>query len=186
MLGRKTLLPIDLVTGSLAHHDNAPAVCPVKYVEWLKVSMQNAFDFAHENLQNSFKKKRYHDTKLKVRSFEPNTLVLRWYPPEANQKLGLGWTGPYKVVRKFTDITYEINRCTGGKLKIVHVDHLKPLNQRLTDDEERVVLDEKEVFIDDIYKESEKENDNMFDNKPKSPKFRKLGRQLKPKVIFSP
>ena len=112
---------------------------------------------------------------------EPKTLVLRWYLPEANQKLGLGWTGPYNVVRKFTDtcITYEIKRCTAGKLKKVHVDHLKSLNQRLTDDEN-------EVFIDDIYNESKKANDNKVDNKPKSPKCIKWGRQLKLKVIFNP
>lgn len=188
MLGRETLLPIDLVTGSLVHHNEAPVECPVKYVEWLKDAMQNAFDFAHENLQNSFQKqKRYHDTKLKARSFEPKTLVLRWYPPEANQKLGLGWTGPYEVVRKFTDITYEIKRCTDGKLKIVHVDHLKPLNQRLTDDEERVVLnDENEVFDNYNDNESEKESDNRVDHTPKSPRFSKRGRRLKPTVIFSP
>lgn len=91
MLGRETSLPTDIITGSPTHPNDAPIECPVKYVEWLKEAMQNAFDFAHENLQSSFQKqKRYYDTKLKIRSFEPKTLVLRWYPPEANQKLGLG------------------------------------------------------------------------------------------------
>lgn len=47
MLGRDTLLPIDLVTGSLAHHDKVPIECPIKYVEWIKDAMQNAFDFRH-------------------------------------------------------------------------------------------------------------------------------------------
>lgn len=42
------------------------------------------------------------------------------------------------------------------------------------------------MFINDINDESEKENDNKVENKPKSPKFSKRGRQLKPKVIYSP
>lgn len=61
--------------------------------------MQNAFDFVHKNLQSSFQKqKRYYDTELNIRSFESQTLVICWYPPEANQKLGLGWTVPYEII----------------------------------------------------------------------------------------
>lgn len=181
MLGRETSLPIDIITGSPTHPNDAPIECPVKYVEWLKEAMQNAFDFAHENLQNSFQKqKRYYDTKLKIRSFEPKTLVLRWYPPEANQKLGLGWTGPYEVVRKLSDITYEIKRCSDGKLKIVHVDHLKLLNQKLESGEGQG------VDFNDDRNEYEEESDDRVEPRPKSPQFSRRGRRLKPKVIFSP
>ncbi|CAC5388256.1 unnamed protein product [Mytilus coruscus] len=35
--------------------------------------------------------------------------------------------GPYKVIRKISDIKYEIERCADNKRKIVHVDHLKPV-----------------------------------------------------------
>ena len=31
-------------------------------------------------------------------------VILRWYPPEANQKFGLGLTGPYQVVHAISDI----------------------------------------------------------------------------------
>ncbi|CAC5376954.1 unnamed protein product [Mytilus coruscus] len=64
--------------------------------------------------------------KRKIRSFEENSFVWRWYPPEANKKLGLGWTGPYKVIKKITDLTYRIQKDTSTKQLVVHVDHLKP------------------------------------------------------------
>ncbi|CAC5414061.1 unnamed protein product [Mytilus coruscus] len=45
---------------------------------------------------------------------------------QANKKLGLGWTGPYKVIKKITDLTYRIQKDTSAKQLVVHVDHLKP------------------------------------------------------------
>ncbi|CAC5405272.1 unnamed protein product [Mytilus coruscus] len=71
--------------------------------------------------------KRYYDVKLKKRMFEINQLVWCWYPPKANIKLGLGWTGPYNVTRRLSDITYQITLCATGKSKIFHVDYLKPV-----------------------------------------------------------
>lgn len=56
MLGRESSLPIDLITGSPTHRNDAPVECLIKYAEWLNEPMQNAFDFAHEYLQSSFKK----------------------------------------------------------------------------------------------------------------------------------
>lgn len=65
---------------------------------------------------------------LKPRTFESGDWVWRWYPPKANTgtKLGLGWTGPYLVVRKITAVTYAIQRDENGHIITVHVDNLKP------------------------------------------------------------
>jgi hypothetical protein len=60
---------------------------------------------------------------LKPRSFEKNILVWRWYPPLANAKLGLGWTGPYEVLSKISSVTYQIEHVKTMKRLIVHVDH---------------------------------------------------------------
>jgi len=48
------------------------------------------------------------------------------YPPHANIKLGLGWIGPYKIVKKITDVTYRIQKSPEARSLVVHVDHLKP------------------------------------------------------------
>lgn len=87
--------------------------------------------------------------------------------------MGLGWTGPFEIVRKLSDITYKIKKCSDGKLKIVHVDHLKLLNQKLESDEGQGV-------------ESEEGSDDRVGPRPKSPQFSRRGRRLKPKVICSP
>lgn len=41
----------------------------------------------------------------------------RWYPPTAKQKLALGWTGPYKVVRKVTDIVHSVQKSPCGSFE---------------------------------------------------------------------
>ncbi|CAC5378554.1 unnamed protein product [Mytilus coruscus] len=196
MLGREILLPIDEMTGNSICTPELN--CPNIYIEWVRESMQRSFDFAHGNLQSSFcRQKRYYDTKLKSRDYKVDRLVFRWYPPEANQKLGLGWIGPYKVIRKISDITYEIERCTDNKRKIVHVDHLKPVVLQT----ELNVIDAQEMNItglyvstDDIELSNHKIDDADDHSYQKgietvemnSPKFSRTGRLIKPPVLFSP
>ena len=120
MFGREISLPIDVVAGSAV--DRNDTICPIHYVEWVKDTLQRAYEFAHENTESRFQiHKHYYDTKLKARAFDIGPLVWHWYPPIAKQKLGFGWTGPYRVTRKISDITYQITLC-----KTVHVNHLKP------------------------------------------------------------
>ena len=57
-------------------------------------------------------------------------MVWRWNPHKANQKLGSGWIGPYQVLRKLSDISYEVKHLETEKTVIVHVDHLKAVRGR--------------------------------------------------------
>ena len=52
--------------------------------------------------------------------------MFRWYPPAAHAKFGSGWTGPYLVTRKISDLVYQIQGSKRSKPKVVHLDHLKP------------------------------------------------------------
>lgn len=91
--------------------------------------MKITYRIVNENLQSSFKRqKRYHDVRLKPREFAIDDLEWRWYPPKANQKLGSGWTGPYRVIRKFSDITYDIRHDATNTMVVVRVDHQKQLH----------------------------------------------------------
>ena len=56
--------------------------------------------------------------------------VWRWYAPQAKAKLGLGWTGPYVVTQKVTDVTYRIEHFSNKRKLVAHVDHLKPYINR--------------------------------------------------------
>ena len=197
MLGREISFPIDILTGT--QYTQNQTTCPSQYIEWMRDAMQRAVDIAHENLQTSFQKqKKYHDLKLKHRQFEIGTKVLRWYPPKANQKLGLGWTGPYVIHRKLSDITYEIQDCKNSKLKVVHVDHLKPLRTRentnnTINQDESVFLNTHDVnqsiLVDDTSDDVDEvpiETQNFADSSPVSPKYSRRGRLIKPPIKFSP
>ena len=43
-----------------------------------------------------------------------------------NPKLDCPWEGPYLVVPKLSDVTYQIQRSRRAKPKVIHVDRLKP------------------------------------------------------------
>lgn len=143
MLGREVMPPIDIMAG-LPPTPNANKLCYNAYVKWIRNAMEMSFVTVHENLMSSFKRqKRFYDTKLKPRTFSPGDLVWRWYPPKAHAKLGSGWTGPYTVLRKLSDITVEIQHSDTRRTYVVHVDHLKGLkgdgvseNQYVSDCEE--------------------------------------------------
>ena len=60
--------------------------------------------------------------------------MYRWYPPAAQVKFGSGWTGPYLVIQRLSDLLYRIQASKRARPKVVHVDHLK--KYYLEDDEE--------------------------------------------------
>ncbi|CAG2213568.1 unnamed protein product [Mytilus edulis] len=201
MLGREISLPIDVMAG--APPKSTGTECPVQYVEWVKDALQRAYEFAHENMQSSFQtNKRYYDVKLKTRTFEINQLVWCWYPPQANIKLGLGWTGPYNVTRRLSDITYQITSCATGKSKIVHVNHLKPvvgdgyINQLTTVDITGQDYTETESGDVTVHFDNEVEtllnktetNESIEATSVVSPKpqYTTRGRLIKPRIPYTP
>ena len=49
-------------------------------------------------------------------------------------KLYKPWQGPYKVIKKISDVTYRIQSVTGRKRQVVHFNRWKPCSQHLPDD----------------------------------------------------
>ena len=126
MFGREITLPVELIVGGAQTINSSTPECLSEYNEWLCSSLESTWAFAREKLESSFKRqKRYYDSREKLKTFEPGQKVWRWYPPLANVKMGLGWKGPYRVVRKITSVLYEIQHETEGRSLKVHVDHLK-------------------------------------------------------------
>lgn len=193
LLGREIRLPIDVIAGPPPENEYE---CPIKYVEWVKEAMQNSFEFAYENLETSFRRqKRFYDVKLKPRSFEKDQLVWYWYPPKAKLKLGLGWTGPFKVLRKISDVTYQIESCQNKKMKIIHVDHLKGVEGDGIDNQlAGVDFSLKNLFesgssesVDTETEGTEIETDPVQpETTQNSPKYSSRGRLLRPACPFSP
>lgn len=72
-----------------------------KYVDWLQHEKRDTFNFVYEySHQATSRKKNNYDLGLKPRSYLKDEWIWRWYPPKANEKLGLGWMGHYLVIKK--------------------------------------------------------------------------------------
>ena len=126
MFGREVRLPLEAIVGTPPREPQPE--CPSEYVEWVQSTLENAFSFARENLQKSFKRqKRNYDAHLKSRELPVGSKVYRWYPPKANQKLGLGWTGPYVVLEHIGKTSVRIRLPGEVTDLVVHRDDLKPV-----------------------------------------------------------
>ena len=127
-VGREVSLPIDLVFGSPPLKQPVPKhpKCPTEYVEWVRQASEQAFEFARENLKESdVHQEQLYNRRVDIRSNQPGDWVWRWYPPSAKVKLGKGWTGPYLVLQRISDVTYKIQQHRLSDAKVVHAGHLK-------------------------------------------------------------
>ena len=127
MLGRETNLPVDLMFGSPPEQP----VCPVEYVEWVRLATQHAFEFVERTAQlSSARQKSLYDRNSGSPRFLVGDSVWRFYPPKARTKFGKGWQGPFLVVGKVNDLVYSIRKSPASHTLHVHVDHLKAYEGR--------------------------------------------------------
>ena len=132
MLGRESRLPVDLMFPHPAGTPNVPQ-CPQEYVEWVRAASQRACEYARERAAAALvRQKRTHDLKAAERKFPVGTWVLYWYPPKARPKLGLGWTGPYLVVKSHLGWMVTIQQAPDKPEREVHIDHLKKCPYEVT------------------------------------------------------
>lgn len=194
MFGRETNFPFDLIVGKPPN--NPTENCPVEYVQWLQQTILNAHDIAHKNLkQAADRQKSDHDKNAKKRNIDIGKFVWRWYPPHANLKLGLGWTGAYLVIQKITDQTYRIQKSPTSDIISVHIDYLKPYlglrtppawnrrNTEYTPTLESPVRAELNQSVDLEDNNSPPQNNQ---SPPQNELRSRAGRLIKRKQIFSP
>lgn len=124
MLGRESHLPVDLVFG---YEGSDERHCPVEYVEWLRDALASSHKRARQELARAAERQARHYNRLSGEpAYQIGDWVLLFYKPIANKKLGLKYLGPYKIIRKISEVTYEIEAHASKKRKVVHVNHLKP------------------------------------------------------------
>jgi hypothetical protein len=199
MFGHDISQSVDLSLGNLPY--TKTHTCPVEYVEWLKNTFEDTYDFVNKNLQQAAsKQKKYYDRGLKPRKFYPEDFVWRLYPPTAGLKLGSGWTGPFKVLRKLTDATYEIQKTPKSKALVFHIDHLKPYKGILPPRNwvPKIVVPEEEILEIPTspllpLEESLLNKDELMGDPPEMDiypvpevKQTKSGRHVRPRDIYSP
>jgi hypothetical protein len=125
LFGRDLRCPFDVISRFTLK--NWVPRCPVNYVEWVSQTINITYEFSNQNLQKApWRKKKNYDRSVKPRSFDAGDFVWRWYPQKADQKLGLGWTGPCLVKWKISEVLYQIQKDPDSRKLVVHVDHLKP------------------------------------------------------------
>ena len=85
MFGHKISCPLDIMVGITP--ENPGKFRPSLYVNWLESAMNNAFEFAHQNLGIAAQRQsHYYDKGLKPREFHPGDWVWRWYLPAISNK----------------------------------------------------------------------------------------------------
>jgi len=136
MFGRDAILPTDLfprLSRSLNNDD-------------LSISdlWSTAILFARENMVKSqITQKRYYDRNTTPKEFEEGQQVLLRLHPMPGKFLPK-FTGPFKIIRKFSALVYEIQNLETNKIKIVHFNRIKRWEGR-TDDKENTVEIQPEV-----------------------------------------
>ena len=102
-------MPIDLFVGQPS--DGTEPMCPVEYIEWVRLATQYAFQFVQDNLKlSAARQKLLYDRCCGSPQFKVGDSVWRYYPPTAKQKLGKPWQGPFLIVKRLTDLTYRIQQ----------------------------------------------------------------------------
>ncbi len=80
----------------------------------------------HHLGRSANRQKKYYDKRAQLRQFEPGDWVLRLNPAETSKsKLNFPYMGPYLVLNRVGEVSYQIQRSPQGKKLVVHVDHLK-------------------------------------------------------------
>ena len=102
MMSEECSLPQDVSTAELRtsrEHD----ISSHPFATWVRDALEVAYDHVRESLQmTTARRKRLYDT--------PGWIVLLYYPPAVQHKLGSPWVGPQQVVRQATGHTVGIQK----------------------------------------------------------------------------
>jgi hypothetical protein len=112
MLGREVAKPLDII------YDIPSSISATPHHQW-------AWGHVDGEMR---RQKRYHDTKRKWQKFASGDKVYVFFPQRKighSSKLTNYWRGPFDLLRKVSDLLYEINFGRRGKPQVIHVDRLR-------------------------------------------------------------
>ena len=129
MLGCEVRTPIEIALGvdrpntDLRDHD--------EYAADLAATMEKSHRLAREHLATATERqKRDYDTKLSVNNYQVGDFVYffdstKTKGPSPKLKT-MNWVGPCVIIKKFSDLIFELRAAQNGKSKVLHHDRLKP------------------------------------------------------------
>ena len=130
MFGRQARLPIDV---DVLHGTREESLqSQGEYARPMQLRLSSAFDIVREH--GSKWQKEFYDAKVHGEPYKTGEFVWLHPPPPKGMscKLHHPWTGPYKVIKKVSDVTYQIQHLYGnGQHKVIHFDKLKPCSREV-------------------------------------------------------
>ena len=125
LYGHNVRGPFDILKESW-EADKKSTESVVSYVLTIQERLAQLRDMVHDNLQNAqANQKEWYDRHARNRQFQPGDQVLVLLPTSTN-KLLAEWRGPYPILRKVSDVNYEVKLTDGRKKKrILHVNMLR-------------------------------------------------------------
>jgi hypothetical protein len=116
--GREASLPTD-VTPPLRYRstENQEDVICQQWSLALKIAKENL-------LQAQLKQKKYYDDNTVITQYQEGELILLREPSKPG-KFIMNWEGPHKVLKKLSDLTYQIKDIEKHRVQIVHVNRMK-------------------------------------------------------------
>jgi hypothetical protein len=122
--GRELRLPLDLAIGAAIQQPTDAG----SHAEALDEMLHSVHEFARSQLRIQARgQKTYYDRRAADDPLEPDTLV--WvYTPAVHQgenvKLAARWAGPYKIIRRCSDLTYLVQMQRRNAQKVLHRNRL--------------------------------------------------------------
>ena len=127
MFGRQARLPIDLMFGS---EDSLPMHSPSSHASQVSQSLTEAYRLVRERLQtNHMKEEELYNRKVHgppLQEGEKVWLFTPAVPKGDSRKLHHPWTGPYRILKKLSEVNYRIQHLQNYKKQVVHFNRLKP------------------------------------------------------------
>ena len=127
MFGREARLLADLMFGTPSPAEESPDT----YARNLKKSLESAYERVRQTTDSAHKQqKQLYDKRVHGKPFEAGDLVWLHSPAVSkgkSRKLHHPWQGPFRVIKKLSDVTYRIQGARRKRRRIVvHFDRLKP------------------------------------------------------------
>lgn len=107
MFGRRARMPVEIALGTAA---TSPTTTVPDYVVKLQTSLETAYSYVRERMGHRMEQqKKQYDTKTNGQPYACGDLV--WLhnsaiPRGKSKKLHRPWTGPYRVVKKLSEVVY--------------------------------------------------------------------------------
>lgn len=104
------------------------------------------------------RQKKNHDKNVKWCQFKQGQKVYVHFllrAPARSPKFTSQWRDPYLVLKKLTDVTYEVNCGRGTSKQVIHVDRMRPCPEQIVRGEISVLS--KPEVVGEICRETERE-----------------------------